>query len=341
MRECTPPIGGAGACDPVPLNPSIQGWGMSTELTEEYLQLRNGRRLVMAEFLLNQVILFNNQCWRIYAYLFLNTRYKEGPQIFKLKGKTAGTIYLKRGQLLTSERELSRALRLSQPQIHVYLRRLSEAGFINQQTDHLHSIITIRDYEELIELDPDKTISKLIHRLSPTYQQEGENYIVTITSKPLTQDVTQVDTKKNMGDSNESPSLPSSPKKKPQKSKPEPDPRVREFFIYWAEVFSEEMRFSYVFKGDKEGALIKNLFKTKSLDQLKQCVDLAFKDDWFRRNAEIGIFAAKINIWISRIPKPKAEEPVKAEPAKIVGLNGEPVTVDEYYRQLSAEPHKS
>jgi uncharacterized phage protein (TIGR02220 family) len=76
--------------------------------------------------------------FRLFSYLVMSANREDG----KWQGYD-----IKRGQLATGRRSLSDATGISQQSIRTCLTRLQQTGEINQQINHLFSIITIVNYD--------------------------------------------------------------------------------------------------------------------------------------------------------------------------------------------------
>ncbi len=85
------------------------------------------------------------------------------------------------------------------------------------------------------------------------------------------------------------------------RSKKQTDPRVKEFFNYWEEIFQKKTGQPYVFSFGKDGDLIKNLLSVHDLPTLQDVAKTFFKDEQCkRRGLTIGIFFQEINRLLSQ-----------------------------------------
>lgn len=87
-------------------------------------------------------------------------------------------------------------------------------------------------------------------------------------------------------------------RKKAGKKRPAPDPRVKLFIDWFAQEFQERTKTEYIVKGGKEGALVKELLKKLSLEELQAAALNMFDAKWPPPGEEdIGILSSKINTW--------------------------------------------
>lgn len=96
-------------------------------------------------------------------------------------------------------------------------------------------------------------------------------------------------------------------KRESVKGKPSPsngsDPRIREFFTWWDREYQTRFSDPYVFKGGKEGTLVKNLLRLYDLPRIQSLATRFFESDdsWAQQSAgyTIGVFASQINKLVS------------------------------------------
>jgi uncharacterized protein YdaU (DUF1376 family) len=99
---------------------------------------------------------------------------------------------------------------------------------------------------------------------------------------------------------NSSSSFSSSKKNNIGRSQKQTDPRVKEFFNYWTEIFQKETGQPYVFSYGKEGKLIKDLLQVHLIETLQESMRAFFQDEQCkRRGLTIGIFYQEINRLVS------------------------------------------
>ena len=95
-----------------------------------------------------------------------------------------------------------------------------------------------------------------------------------------------------------------------QSSQKQPDPRVKEFFGWWAGEYKPRFGSDYLFSGEKEGPLVKRALQVHDLPRLK---DLALQffnstEPWIAKTGgyTIGVFISQINKFVSISSRPKS-----------------------------------
>jgi len=175
---------------------------MATELQKEWVHLRQkGHMAISTQFLID-FVLKPNLNLRLFTYLFAKARFQDGEQEYSRKGKMGGTIFLKRGEVIASERELARVFGVSQQQIHRAVRFLVDNHFCCRTVCRDYTIISIQDYDRIRHQLEDGKIADVVTTVSPLCHQGGFSVRIQGGSEALSNDVSNVDSKeKNIGDS--------------------------------------------------------------------------------------------------------------------------------------------
>lgn len=87
-----------------------------------------------------------------------------------------------------------------------------------------------------------------------------------------------------------------SPWKARRKATP-PNPQVKQFIAWFCEAYQDMLGRAYVVVGGKDGATVKRLLKSLSLDELKTAAKKMLADPWGKERASIGLLASQINTW--------------------------------------------
>jgi len=76
-----------------------------------------------------------------------------------------------------------------------------------------------------------------------------------------------------------------------------PDPRVKAFIDFFCTAYAEALGRPYVVNGAKDGATVKRLLRSLSLDELQRAAGAMFCDEWGKERASVGLLASQINSW--------------------------------------------
>jgi len=107
-----------------------------------------------------------------------------------------------------------------------------------------------------------------------------------------------------------------------------PEGRVREFLTWFAQHFKEQNRRDYVIIWKREGAIVKRLLESLSLDDLKAAAKTMLGDDWGGERADIGLLLSQINRW--RAGPAKSKTSTKFLPAQPGATHARKEIVPEY-----------
>ncbi|MGD0916647.1 MAG: hypothetical protein ABSB22_09320 [Thermodesulfobacteriota bacterium] len=189
---------------------------------------------------------------------------------------------VRRGQLITGLYKISRDTGISEWRVRERLKAFEGLDMTTSKTTNKFRIITICNYNEHQDSIPEKPqakpqavdSTKLYPRPQSTHNQPTTNKNV-----------------KNV----------KSIKKGRASKKKDADPRVKEFFSYWGEIFQRETGQPYVFSFGKDGKLMKDLLQVHPLETLQSLTESFFKDEQCkRRGLIIGIFFQEINRLLSQ-----------------------------------------
>ena len=195
-----------------------------------------------------------------WSYLYAQANHKAGVVNFRNQ-----YIPIERGQFITSKLKLQEIFGWSWRRTNSFLTALETQAMCAIRVSNRFIMITICNYEK--------------------YQSnEDENGRTDGIPDGRTGDE-QAHTNKN--DKNE---------KKTTLREP-PDSRVREFLKYHGEMFKEKFEAIYKVDGGKEGAIIKRLLKTHSLEDLKKYDQVFFRmKDSFIEGSGYTLGALEYNI---------------------------------------------
>jgi hypothetical protein len=173
-------------------------------------------------------------------------------------------MVIERGQLITGIDQISRDTKLSPWQIRARFKLLENIGIIARKATSRFSIITICNYD---------------------YYQSSNNESPQTTHNQATANK-NIKERKELNNG-------LSPKK-------QGDPRVKGFFDFWGETFSQKTGQPYTFSFGKDGRLLKDLLKVHSFESLQEMTEAFFRDEQCRRRGlTIGIFFQEINRLLS------------------------------------------
>lgn len=85
------------------------------------------------------------------------------------------------------------------------------------------------------------------------------------------------------------------------------DPRVKTFLDFFCKTYADTAGRPYVVNGGKDGATIKRLLQSLSLEELQQATGNMLADPWGKEKADIGLLASKINSWRGKATHPKVQ----------------------------------
>jgi hypothetical protein len=77
------------------------------------------------------------------------------------------------------------------------------------------------------------------------------------------------------------------------------DPRVQEFIDWFSEEYRTALGRPYIVIGPKDGAAVKRLLQSLTLDELRRAARVMLADSWAKGRADIGLLAGKINSWLA------------------------------------------
>jgi len=180
-------------------------------------------------------------------------------------------IDIKRGQLITSIRQLCKTFHWGNTKVENFLKRLTKTGKISrQQQDGRYTMITICNYETYQNMqDGDKTENKTqIRRTQDALKTRLTNIKESKQSKR--------NKKEDIGDK--------SPYKK--------------FVDFWFKEYKDRFEIPYKFNKDKDGKIIKTLLALYDFEMLCKMATafLKSKDEWIMKTGfTIPIFSTQAN----------------------------------------------
>lgn len=207
-----------------------------------------------------------------WAYMYAQANHKRGIANFRNQYVTVD-----RGQFVTSILKMSKTFGWSWRRTRAFLESLEREGMIEKRFNtkshnDLHNeqhnrflIITVCNYDK--------------------YQSFEDEDSIIIGSTDRRTGAQQEQTNKN--EKNEKKCLRGSP-----------NPAVKEFIDFWFQSFRAKCGKPYMVNGGKEGALVKKLLGTHSLEDLKDLGETFFKSaDPFIQKSDytIGVFYSQIN----------------------------------------------
>jgi hypothetical protein len=80
---------------------------------------------------------------------------------------------------------------------------------------------------------------------------------------------------------------------------PPHDARVREFIDWFSQEYRTALGRPYVVIGPKDGAAVKRLLQSLTVDELRKAARVMLADSWAKGRADIGLLASKINSWLA------------------------------------------
>jgi hypothetical protein len=189
---------------------------MSTEIliSKEFTDIleAEGGRLVMPRELARLAMI--DQKFRVLQYLYQKAKFQNGTEYYK-----GEFVHLKKGQLIIGIRQLAKEIKMSYQQTRAAIDFLSDNHFLTQQTTHRYTIITLGLYSIYNSFEGLKQRSNQHSENAVGTQLPDKNYIVSIGSDPLTNEVTKDVTIKE--DKSDSPRIESPAPEPPSKEKPE------------------------------------------------------------------------------------------------------------------------
>ena len=199
-------------------------------------------------------------------------------------GRGTTEVFVKRGQFIFGRKTAAKALKMPERTVHKRMLKLKTMGNCDIQSDTHYSIVTINNYD--------------IYQSTEEAEGTGKG-----TAKGQARD-----TNKNLKDKY-------LVKSKKKKTTSPPDPRVKEIHLYFVKGYEREMGDTYDFTWGKECAIIKDLLKRHTLEDICHRIDLFFKNEEAkRRGYDIGIFKSMFN----RL-KPRTTERFKEKREDLTG----------------------
>lgn len=219
---------------------------------------------------INSQVFQGEGLFKVWMWCLLKANHKD-KWVQITTGKGTSEVFVKRGQFIFGRKSAAKALKMPGRTVQYRMLKLATMRNLAIQTDTHYSTVTILNYDLYQSSHP-------------------ENMAGTLTPNGQATDT-------NKNDKNEKKSL--SPNKKG-------DPRVKEFFDYWKEIFLQQTGQPYVFSYGKEGKLIKNLLQVHDLPVLQNAAKAFYRDEQCRRRGlTIGIFFQEINrLLASRVIDP-------------------------------------
>lgn len=195
-----------------------------------------------------------------WSYLYSQANYKRGVTNFRNQ-----YIPVERGQFITSKLKLEKIFGWSERRINSFLTSLEVREMCTIRVTKRFIMITICNYEKYQSTED---------------ENEGTDVGTDVgTGKEQVRTIKEVKEVKKIG-----------------RSKKDTDPRVKEFFDFWGEVFLQQTGQPYVFSYGKEGELTKDLLQVHDIPFLQDTVKVFFRDEQCkRRGLTIGIFFQEIN----------------------------------------------
>ncbi len=87
-----------------------------------------------------------------------------------------------------------------------------------------------------------------------------------------------------------------------------PDPRIKEFILWFGEIYQTVLGVEYIVSWPKESKLVKSLLTKLDVGGLKRASENMFNDDWGKSHASISLLNSQINQWRSG-GRQKARQP--------------------------------
>jgi len=228
--------------------------------------------------LLDNPIFKDAEALQLFIYCLLRANYKDNDILFN-----GQVVHLKRGQFIFGLRKASKALKMSIKKLRTRLLILGKLGITAQQTAHRFSIITVCNYNQYQDSQNEKGHNKghTEGTLRATDNKDNKENNIGRASK-----------------------------------KTDANPKIKEFFSYWKETFTQKTGQPYTFSYAKEGSLVKQLLQVHSLETLQEMTKAFFSDEECkRRGLTIGIFRQEINRLISS----RAMNPIEQAKREMAG----------------------
>ena len=215
----------------------------------------------------------NDGLWKVWTWCLMKANHEDNWVPIKT-GRGMAEVFVKRGQFIFGRKTAAKALKMKPRTVHKRMLKLENMRNCALRSDTHYTVVTILNYG--------------------LYQGSGKAEGTTQgTGKGQPRDTNKnyKNEKNNIG-----------------RSSKDSDPRVKEFFDFWAETFLQETGSPYSFSWGREGKLAKDLLKVHSLETLQDAAKRFFKDDEAkRRGFDIGTFKLMLN----RIVSKKAMDPLE------------------------------
>ncbi len=90
---------------------------------------------------------------------------------------------------------------------------------------------------------------------------------------------------------------PNTDSRKARRKATRPNPQVKQFIAWFCEAYRTARGRAYVVAGGKDGATVKQLLRSLSLDELKTAAENMLGDSWGKERASVGLLASQVNTW--------------------------------------------
>jgi hypothetical protein len=180
-------------------------------------------------------------------------------------------ITLRRGEMITGRKALSKETGLSEQETRTSLKILANSGFLTIKSTNRFSLIRIEKYNDY-QISSEKSTNKLTNKQPTSNQQATTN-----------------NNDKNVKNENKTPSA------------------TRQALDYFTSTYQEKFKQPYVAAFGKDCTILKGLLNMFTIDELKQKIDMFFtiEDDFLSKAGySVGTFKTKIN---SLINKPESK----------------------------------
>jgi len=160
-------------------------------------------------------------------------------------GRGETQVFVNRGQFIFGRKTASKELKMDESTIYKRMQKLKNMRNCNIESNTHYSLVTVLNYEPYQGFPKDKVTGKVTTKEQPSNTNNNDNNENNVT----------------------------------RRSKKQTDPRVKEFFDFWDNIWLKQIGCGYVHSYGMEGKMLKALLKVYDLNALQKNAQDYFRDE--------------------------------------------------------------